>query len=154
MHYWELFQEATITTALQAKTKDAVLREMVDLLVEGKALGKKEGTKAFDLLKKREQVGSTGVGRGVAIPHVKLSGAKTVAAGLGIHKEGIDYRSVDGEAVHLVFCIVRPEQDADEHLKFLQWISRLSRHQDFRHFAKRAKDEKEILALLKEMSSV
>lgn len=154
MHYWELFQESTITTKLEAKTKDALLREMTDLLVEAKALTKKEGSKAFDLLKKREQVGSTGVGRGVAIPHVKLPGAKTVAAALGVHKTGIDYRSVDGETVHVVFCIVRPEQDADEHLKFLQWVSRLARHQDFRQFAKRAGDEKELLALLKEMSGV
>lgn len=154
MHYWELFQESTITTGLEGKTKDALLREMTDLLVEAKALTKKEGSKAFDLLKKREQAGSTGVGRGVAVPHVKVSGLKTVAAGLGVHRAGIDYRSIDGEAVHLVFCIVRPDQDSDEHLKFLQWVSRLARHQDFRQFAKRAKDEKELLALLKEMASV
>lgn len=154
MHYWELFQESTLTTKLESKTKDALLREMTDLLVDAKTLTKKEGTKAFELLKKREQIGSTGIGRGIAFPHVKLPGAKTVAAALGVHKAGLDYRSIDGGAVHVVFCVIRPETDSDEHLKFLQWISRLTRHQDFREFAKRAKDEKELLALLKEMSAV
>ena len=139
---------------LSIEEMNALLREMVDLLVEAKALSKKEGAKAFELLKKREQVGSTGVGRGVAVPHVKMPGLKTVVAALGVHKTGLDYRSVDGEAVNLVFCVIRPEQDNDDHLKFLQWISRLARHQDFRQFAKRSKDEKELLALLKEMSAV
>ena len=153
MYYWELFREETIVWDLQSKTKDAVLREMLDALVDGKVLSRKEGTKVFDLLKKREQEGSTGIGSGVAIPHVKVPGAKSLCAAFGVHRTGVDYRSVDGEPVHLIFLVIRPVEDAEEHLRFLQWVSKLGRNADFRRFALRAKDASEILSLLKEMSS-
>jgi len=153
MHYWELFREEVIVLDLQSKAKEAVLREMVDTLVEGEVLSRKEGTKAFELLKKREQAGSTGIGSGVAIPHVKVPGTKTFHAAFGIHRGGVEYRSIDGEPVHLIFLVLRPEEDAEEHLRFLQWIARLGRNADFRRFALRAKDAQEVLALLKEMSA-
>lgn len=154
MHYWEIFQEEAIFLNLEGKKKEEVLKEIVDGLTEKKLLSKKEATKAYELLKKREQVGSTGIGNAVAIPHVKYPGLDRIVAAVGIHRAGIDYRSIDGHPVKLVVMIIRPEGDSEEHLKFLQWVSKLSRNADFRSFALNAKDEKEILALFKEMASL
>lgn len=153
MHYWELFEEKFVATKLQSKNKEVLLEELVEVLVAGKAINKKQASKALELLRKREQVGSTGIGSGVAIPHIKLPGLKTVCTAIGIHPEGVDYRSIDGGKVKLAFLILRPEEDHEEHLKLLQWIAKLGRNPDFRSFAIAAKNEAEIVSLLKEMSS-
>ena len=152
MSFAELFTEETIVHPLRAGDRDACFRELLDVLVSTERLTGKESARAFEAVLRREQVGSTGIGNGVAIPHVKLDGVKRLAAVLGVHSTGLDFRAIDGERVQIVFLVVRPADDQGEHLKFLQWVSRLGRNADFRRFLISARSPGEVVALLREMS--
>ncbi|MCA8978829.1 MAG: PTS sugar transporter subunit IIA, partial [Planctomycetes bacterium] len=114
---------------------------------------------AVEALVAREDLGSTGVGAGVAIPHVKLKGLDRVACSVSIHKEGLEWAAIDGEPVSIFFTVLRPERagdqhDPERHLEMMTWIAKLSRERDFRRFAGRAKTKTELVDLLKEMSAV
>lgn len=150
--FWEVFEPAHIVRDLRAVDREGVLAELVAALVSDGALTKREAERALELLRKREVLGSTGIGGGVAIPHVKVPGLRRIAAALGLSRAGIEYRSVDGAPVRIVFLVVRPAGEEEEHLRFLQWISGLARHRDLARFALAAGDVSEVVALLREFS--
>jgi nitrogen PTS system EIIA component len=152
MSFAALFDESTIVRDLRSEDRDGCFQELLDALVASRRLPKKEAAKALDAIRARERVGSTGIGGGVAIPHVKLEGVPTLAAALGIHRSGVDFRAIDGEAVQIVFFVVRPPDDAADHLRFLRWVSRLGRSRDFKKFVIAANSDVEVLSLLEEMS--
>ena len=110
-------------------------------------------------LMERESLASTGLGRNVAIPHVKLKGLDRVVCSVSIHKEGLEWAAIDGEPVNIYFTVMRPERGGDQHdperhLEMMTWIAKLAREPDFRRFAGRAKTKPELVDLLKEMSAV
>ena len=99
------------------------------------------------------------MGVNVAIPHVKLKGLERAAVSLAVHKEGLEWKALDGEPVHLFFTVLRPERagelhDPERHLDMMKWVARLARDADFRRFAVNAKTKKELVDLLKEKSGV
>jgi PTS system nitrogen regulatory IIA component len=100
----------------------------------------------------RENLGSTGIGNGIAVPHVKDRGIERISLVLARSNDGIDFAAVDGRDVNTVFTIFAPEDHADEHLQILRWISVLARNADFRSFVRNASGEAEIRDLLHEMS--
>lgn len=153
MTFAELFTEQTVLHDLKATTSDECFQEILDALVASNRLAKKEVPRALEVLRRREKLGSTGIGNGVAIPHVKLEGLGDMAVGLGVHRGGLDFRAIDGERVRIVFLVVRSAEDAGEHLRLLQWISRLGRNDDFRRFVAAAKSPAEMIGLLKELGS-
>lgn len=81
----------------------------------------------FDTLLQRERLGSTAVGRGIAIPHARVSGLKRIAAVFARLDEAIDFEAPDGEPVDLLFVLLAPEQAGADHLKALARVSRLLR---------------------------
>ena len=118
----------------------------------------KEGV-APETLAAREELGTTGIGMGVAIPHVKLKGLRSAVCSLSIHSDGLDWQAVDGAPVQILFTVLRPDQAGDEHdperhLEMMNWIARLAREGDFRSFAIRSKTKTDLVNLLKEMSVV
>lgn len=86
----------------------------------------------IDAVMKREEIASTGLGMGIAIPHGKSSAVKTPCVAFGRSEQGIDYGADDGQPVHLVFLIAVPESSADEHLRILANISRKLIHETVR----------------------
>ncbi|MEO0661232.1 MAG: PTS sugar transporter subunit IIA, partial [Planctomycetota bacterium] len=105
----------------------------------------------------REELASTGVGMNVAIPHVKVDGLQEAICSLSVSPEGIEWRAVDGEPVHILFTVLRPggatdQHDPEQHLEMMRWIARLARDPDFRGFALQARTKAELVGLLKEMS--
>lgn len=150
--FWEVFEPRCGSAELRAKDRNGALEELLSLLVAGERLSRKEGKKALELLRKREELGSTGIGGGVAIPHVKMEGLGSLAAAFGISRAGLDFRSVDGEPVRVVILVVRPETGSEEHLQFLRWVAQLVRHRDFLRFALACADPAEFVALLREFS--
>jgi mannitol/fructose-specific phosphotransferase system IIA component (Ntr-type) len=152
--HWRLFKPKNCSLKLQGTSKDQVLREIVDILAKGE-LQAEQVEPAVSALLEREQLASTGVGRNVAIPHVKLEGLERVVVSLSVHPEGVDWSALDGEPVQLVFTVLRPAQagaahDPERHLEMMQWLSRVCRHGDFRRFALAAKTKTELVDLLKE----
>lgn len=150
MSYTHLFKESNIVPELKAKEKKAVIEEMVDLAVEQNLCPKNRKKVILEAILEREKLGSTGLGHGIAIPHVKIDGFQGQTILLARSKTGVDFSAVDGEMVYIFFLLVSPSVDASEHLSILQWISRMARHQDFTSFVKNAKDTKEILGIIKE----
>ncbi|MDD5347734.1 MAG: PTS sugar transporter subunit IIA [Candidatus Omnitrophica bacterium] len=141
-----LLKEKYITLALEEKTKNKVIVEMVDLISQS---GKVKDRRAFaNAILKREKLGSTGIGNGVAIPHAKSPKVAGFVIGFGRHSAGIDFGALDGEKTHLFFILASPESDVGAHLKILADISRLVKDKFIVDRLKAAKDKKEILKLI------
>lgn len=146
-----LIESAVIVESLDATTKAAVLDEMVAQAVEGGVLAAKHAKNVRKALEEREtKVGSTGIGNGIAIPHVKLDDVTSVSMTLARSLDGVDYDAVDGRPVHTVFLIVSPSSAAEDHLAVLRWISGLARDADFRRFIQGCEDGAAIRELLRE----
>jgi nitrogen PTS system EIIA component len=144
----EFLSEKAVVAEMKATTKDAALRELVDVLA--KAEGIKNREDLVKVLLNRESLGSTGIGQGVGIPHAKTNAVKKLTAALGISLQGVNFDALDGEPVHIFFLLVAPEDSAGPHLKGLARISRLLKDKYFRDSLKSLKDEKTILKLIRE----
>ena len=149
----ELIKSATIIESLGASSKSKALAEMLRAGVDSGKLASKSTADLKRKLAEREAIGSTGIGNGVAVPHVKSGAISEVCMILGRSAQGIDYQAIDGKPVHTVFLLVGPKDQAEAHLQSLRWIASLARNADFRRFVLDASGEAEIRALLHEMSS-
>ncbi len=105
------FDEQLFLSDLRATTKDELLKEIVDQFVNVKYL--KNSDIVLEMLKKREVLGSTGIGKGIAIPHGRTTSASDIMIAFGKSKNGIDYDSIDGKPVNLIFMIIAPPQDSN-----------------------------------------
>jgi mannitol/fructose-specific phosphotransferase system IIA component (Ntr-type) len=103
------FDEQLFLPDFIATTKDELLKEIVDHFVKVKYL--KNSDIVLEMLKQRELLGSTGIGKGIAIPHGRTTSASDIMIAFGKSKTGIEYYSMDGKPVHLVFMIIAPPQD-------------------------------------------
>ena len=140
----ELLDPRRVSLGLKAQDKEGVLAELADLLAdEGE-----DPTRIVEVLWAREQLASTGVGSGVAIPHGRLKGLRAIRATLGVHPEGVAFDAVDGERVHVFVAILAPEDRPSQHLKLLAEISRLLRHKEVRERLRTAEDYEAVVACL------
>ncbi len=94
---------------IQAKTKDELFEEIIDQFVKVKYF--KNKNIILEMLHQRERLGSTGIGKKIAIPHGRSTSASDILIAFGKSKEGIDYDAIDGKPVHLIFMIIAPPQD-------------------------------------------
>lgn len=148
MKIMDFLNPGAVTADLQAKNKEEVVRELIDLLAKAGAI--KEKDKLIKTLLSREALGSTGIGQGVGIPHGKCDGVKELVAAFGLSPRGVNFDSLDGEPVHIFFLLVAPQDSAGPHLKALARISRLLKDRAFRESLKQCKDEKSILRLIED----
>ncbi len=125
----DLFAPSRIKCRLEAEDKAEVFEELVDLLVSQYGLDSRDAI--LEAIRRREEKMSTGIKRGIAIPHAKTPFTKGVIGVLGISPQGIDYESLDGEPVHLLFLLVSSEEDAGSHLAVLKKIALLVESPDF-----------------------
>jgi mannitol/fructose-specific phosphotransferase system IIA component (Ntr-type) len=158
MSHWKQFKPKACSLTLSGASKEDVLREVLALLIKSRELDESLSLVAVEALLERERSGSTGIGQGVAIPHVKVAGLAQTVVSLCVHPRGVPWSAVDGEPVHVIFTVLRPDQaseqhDPNQHLELLRWIAKLARSADFRSFALQAKTKSELLGLLREMSA-
>jgi mannitol/fructose-specific phosphotransferase system IIA component (Ntr-type) len=118
---------AHVTARLTATTKDAAVRELAALFAASGALSKSKAESLADEVLEREGEGTTGIGSGVAVPHAKTALVKDLLVAVGLSKEGIDFSSVDGDPVHVVFLIASPTDAATEYLALMKWLVGLTR---------------------------
>lgn len=126
----EFLSRSSIVADLKARDKEEVLREIVGRLAESGVIS--DGALALEVLLERERLGSTGIGEGIAIPHGKLPELKNVVAAFGRSAEGVEFESLDGEPVRIVFLLLSPESNASIHLKALARVSRMLKNRQFR----------------------
>jgi nitrogen PTS system EIIA component len=124
MQLGELIPPEAVIPSLRAKSKKQLLQ---DLSARASRLTGIEERDIFDVLWQRERLGSTGLGQGVAIPHGKLAALKSIVGLFARLAEPIDFDSVDGAPVDVVFLLLAPEGAGADHLKALARISRLLR---------------------------
>lgn len=106
-------------------------------------------TRLVEVLLEREELGSTAIGEGIAIPHGKLAGVPTVIAAFGRSTRGVDFDSLDGTPTRLFFLLVAPEDSAGVHLKALARVSRLLKDKSFRERLFAANSREELNAAIK-----
>lgn len=138
-----------INLDLKSKNKISLLKEMFKGMEDHKDILDKE--KLFEALVKREELGSTGIGKGVAIPHAKNENVKNIIISIGVLKEGIDYQSIDGEKVNLVFMFFSPIDLNHEYLTTLAKISRYIKEDEFRNSILNAKSKEEVYEIIKNL---
>jgi fructose-specific phosphotransferase system IIA component len=143
----ELIGNEIVTLDIKAKTKDDVINELVDLLYKDNRISEVEGFRQEIL--KRESLGSTGIGYGVAIPHAKTEFVIKPSLVFGLSEEGVEYDSLDGKVAHIFFMIAAPKEGANLHLQTLAKLSRKLVHKEFRESLKTVQTKEELLNILK-----
>jgi PTS system nitrogen regulatory IIA component len=124
MDLGDLLAPQGIIPSLKAKNKKQVLQELSEKAAAITGISARE---IYDTLLQRERLGSTGFGRGIAIPHVKLRNIKKIVCVFARLAEAVDFDAHDGEPVDLVFVLLAPEHASGDHLKALARISRIVR---------------------------
>ena len=130
--------------------KPGVIRELVGSLSEAGAIKPADVEGIVAAIMKREELGSTGIGRGVAVPHTKHPSVERLVGTVGVSNEGVDFNSLDGDKVQLFFLLVSPPDRPGDHLRALENISRQLRDDTFCRFLKQAKTSNDIRLLLEE----
>jgi PTS system nitrogen regulatory IIA component len=148
MRLIDILDESSIVEDLQASNKKEALTHLVEAMAtSSQELNEQE---ILDVLLEREELGSTGIGDGIAIPHGKSKGLANIISGFGLSKEGIDFDSLDGKPAHLFFLLVAPEDSVGTHLKMLARISRMLKNVDFRKKLLAANSQHEIYQIISE----
>ena len=142
----ELLGKDTIKLNLKANSKMEVLDQIVDDLYDAGRLNDKELYKEEIL--KRESLSSTGIGEGIGIPHGKTSAVKKASLALGIFRDGVDFDSLDGAPVNIVFMIAAPEGANNEHLETLSRLSVLLMNPEFKEGLLSSKVPEDVFSLL------
>lgn len=144
----DYLKEDCIITNLKSTDKEGSLRELIKLLEKNNYV--KNGEKILETVMDREKLGSTGIGQGIAIPHAKTDQINDIVCALGISQNGVDFDSLDGEPVYIIFLVLAPTKSIGQHLKTLAKIARLLKDKVFRNSLKNCKTPSEALKIIKE----
>jgi mannitol/fructose-specific phosphotransferase system IIA component (Ntr-type) len=150
MKFADFVCRESVSTELTSFDKESVIREMVKTLLDGGHIAAGEFESIVKAIMKREDLGSTGIGRGVAVPHTKHPSVDKLVGTVAVSREGVDFNSLDGEQVQLFFLLISPPDRPGDHLRALESISRQLRNDTFCRFLKQAKTSDDVLTLLDE----
>jgi PTS system fructose-specific IIA component/PTS system nitrogen regulatory IIA component len=150
MKFSDFVVAPAIRAEIAADDKPSVIQEMVASLAASGAVRQEDAAGIVAAIMKREELGSTGIGRGVAVPHTKHPSVSKLIGTVGISHHGVDFDSLDGEKVHLMFLLISPPDRPADHLRALENISRQLRDDTFCRFLKQAHATSEIQQLLDE----
>ncbi|MBI5759228.1 MAG: PTS sugar transporter subunit IIA [Planctomycetales bacterium] len=139
-----------IITDLKVTTKEEAIRSLVGSLGASGSISQTDLDGIVAAILKREELGSTGIGKGVAVPHTKHPSVDRLVATVALCKEGVDFASLDGEDVFILFLLVSPPDRPGDHLRALESISRHLRNDRFCNFLKQAASVKAVVDLLDE----
>jgi mannitol/fructose-specific phosphotransferase system IIA component (Ntr-type) len=139
-----------IQPELAALDKEDVIDELVASLIDAGEIKADDKKSIVQAILKREELGSTGIGRGVAVPHTKHPSAERLTGTVGVSADGVDFNSLDGGKVQLFFLLVSPPDLPQDHLRALENISRQLRDDMFCRFLRQAKSLDDIQQLLEE----
>jgi len=123
MRICDLLSESAIKVGLESIDKEECFEELIDLLVRDGRITNREA--ALQAVKEREAQGTTGIGKGIGIPHGKHESIPQLMAAMGTSREGIEFDAVDGDPVHLVFLLLARTDEPGPHIQALAEISRL-----------------------------
>ena len=145
-----LVKDGAIVPQLAAKERDDVIAELIDALVASGAAAAGDRDELIRCVLDRERKGSTGFGKGVAVPHVKHASIKEMAAGVGLSSGGVDFNALDKQPVYSVFLLLSPEDKPEDHLHAMEVIFKNLSKDTFRRFLRQAGSAEEVRTLLQE----
>jgi len=149
MELRDFFSEDAIKLELQGNTKDEILKELIELL----GLDDKSEGMLFKMLKRRENLGSTGIGRGIAIPHCRSLVVSKLRVAFGRITQGVDFKAIDEKPVFFFFLIVAPPLEvSNQYLPVLGKIAQFSKESDVPERLLKLKQPREFMQLLEEKS--
>lgn len=147
MELREFFTDGTVELNLQGETKDEILKELIGLL----DLDEKSEGILFKMLKRRENLGSTGIGKGIAIPHCRSLVVNRLRVAFGRKPEGVDFRAIDEQPVRDFFLIVAPPLEvSNQYLPVLGKIAQFAKEPDVSERLAKLDSPQEFFALLEE----
>lgn len=138
-------KKEAIQIDLKATDKRGVIEELVGPISRITGLKQKEIVR---VLMDREELGSTGIGDGIGIPHGKLKGLTSLIIGCGISRKGVDFESIDNRPTHIFFLLITPENSTGLHLKLLARISRILKSESFKEQLLRAANAEDIFSII------
>jgi PTS system nitrogen regulatory IIA component len=151
MKLLDLVDRRAIVAELQGPDRNAVIRELVQVLADAGQISPEEVERTVKSIVARERTrGTTGFGKGVAVPHAKVEGQPRVVAAVGRSVGGIDFASLDGEPVFGLFLIVSPVDQAEQHLQAMDVVFRVLQQEKFRKFLRQSDTAEKIYDLLAE----
>lgn len=138
----------SILLDLDASSNVEAIQRLVALLAKNHLIPPEFIVEAQLALMKREALRTTGIGKGISIPHARVPFLQKAVGALGISKQGIDFRAVDNQLVYVVFLFLSPEQDVELHMQILAMVGRLVKSTDFIEKLRSASTLEEVLELL------
>ena len=150
----DFIEEDAVVEDVQSADKESVIREMVEVLKRLEKISEGDFDDVMEALIRREKVGSTGIGKGVAVPHTKHKCISEITGVFARSRKGVEFDALDGEPVHLFFLLLSPSDSTDAHLAALEKISSVIRNPDFRSFVRDASSKTEMVEILKEVDEV
>lgn len=153
MKLTELVPTEAIKADLQSKDRNDVLNELVDLLINAGAASEDNRDELLQSVIEREDRGSTGFGKGVAVPHVKHDGTAKMAAAIGVSQTGVDFNALDNQPVFSFILLLSPADKPDEHLQAMETIFKNLSQDTFRRFLRQATTPEDVVTLLEEADS-
>ncbi len=150
MKLCEFVVREAILPDLQATSKEGAIAAMVSSLKAAGSIQTDDEASIVAAIMKREELGSTGIGNGVAVPHTKHPSVDKLIATVALTGGGVDFASLDGESVHILILLISPPDRPGDHLRGLENISRHLRNQNFCKFLLQSKTQDAVWDLLKE----
>ncbi|TVQ11375.1 MAG: PTS sugar transporter subunit IIA [Balneolaceae bacterium] len=147
----DLLNSGNVHHNLEAESKEQLVKAMIESL--SGQLGKENTMRATRAVMERESIMSTGVGKGLGIPHAKINGIERNYAVFARLKKPLAYGSIDDQDVDLVFLLIGPDGQSSTHIKLLSRISRLMNNDQFRHAVQQAGSAEEILDIFSKEES-
>ena len=135
---------------LEAKDRDGVIAELIESLNKAGQLKKGNSKRIIKAMIKREKEASTGLGKGIAIPHIKDGVVDNVIAAIGQSSIGIDFSSLDKKSVYSVILLISPENDPDKHLQAMEHLFKHLQNEKFLKFLRQSERSEQIEDLLRE----
>ncbi|MEN8151104.1 MAG: PTS sugar transporter subunit IIA [Planctomycetota bacterium] len=147
----KLVRKQNVFSTLDGEDRETVLREMVGRLSENGEVTAGDVEPIMEGLMSRERLGTTGIGRGLAIPHVRYDELSELLVAVGRSDKGIDFASVDGSPVEVVFLIISPESRQDDYLAALRWVSIAARDEYHNKLLHGARSPDEFIELFQDI---
>lgn len=139
-----------INVDLQATKKEDAIREIVAGLRDAGQIAESDYESVVRAILSREELGSTGIGQGVAVPHTRHPSASKLVGTVALSRQGVDFAALDGDPVDIFFLLVSPPNQPGDHLRALENISRHLKDEKFVNFLRQAKTRENVVDLLEE----